>query len=63
MHRGAELFAHLADGRAEPARAAIRYRMIKVQVARLHQHVEQLLFRDGVADLHGAAADLLRVGG
>ena len=32
-------------------------------VAGLQQHVEHLLFGDGVADLHGAAADLFRFGG
>src|SRR4029077_16191102 len=57
---GAEFFGHLADGRAEAAGAAIRYRMIQTAVARLQNDIDQLFLGDGVADLDGAATDAFR---
>ena len=56
---GAELGAHLADGRAEAAGAAIGDGVVQAPVAGLDDHVEHLLLGDRVADLHGAAGDAL----
>ena len=56
---GPELGAHLADGRAEAAGAAVGDRAEKPSVARLDDHVEHHLLRDRVADLDGAARDAL----
>ena len=63
VNQGSEPFAHLADRRTEAAGAAIRDGVIKPEVAGLQDHVQHFLFGDGVADLHRAAGDLLRLAG
>ncbi len=63
MDHGAEFFAHLADGGAEAACPAIGDGVVQSSVAGLQDHIKQFLLGDGVADLHGAAADFFRVGG
>src|SRR5262249_42765377 len=63
LHTRAQTLGHLADGGTETAGAAIGDGVIQPRVARLQQHIQQLLLGDSVADLHRAAANTLRLRG
>ncbi len=60
---GAEVSAHLADGGAEAAGAAVGDRAEEAAVAGLKEDVENHLLGDGVSDLDGASGDLLALAG
>ena len=53
---GADALGHLADGRRQPAGAAVGDR--RPQVVGAGEHVDQQLLGDRVADLHAGAGDL-----
>ncbi len=57
LHPRADLLAHLAHRRRQPARAAVRNGAVQPLVARAQNGLHRLLLVDRMADLHRAAGD------
>ena len=55
FYPGAGLFAHFADGRRQPAGATIGDGAVQAGVTGLDDHVDQLFFGNGIANLHRTA--------
>ena len=55
LNVGAQLFAHFADGGGKTAGAAVGDGVVEAGVPGCFDQLDEALFGDGIADLHGAA--------